>query len=332
MHYLSLCAEQLDLSVKQLHFNDPSYDRFSLILTDNIVELILHRQCERLILRDDMWKTFQPPKYPDTLRKEVLGRKFKEKVKFCKNEKLLSEEEQIFINICHQYRNVLYHVGIKYNNMIHSLAILYHQLGCVLFKRLKPDGFTLPSPRKKYSEAVEKHINPSKVGFDIFKAVEDAYDSLSKNRPDLSHPFSQVLSNSALNALEELENGLTFLVENNPNNMNEEQVILHVQLWDYLKDKDTAEEATKMSGIKYDDFFRAIEYLEQHWIAPIKNNPIPRWKLRAENLKTNTNNFVCMAKYDTLRNDISNFEEAVDKAAFALDRQIQLDVDAALGK
>ncbi len=332
MKYLSLCVEQLDLSVKQLHFNDPSYDRFSLILTDNIVELILHKQCERLISYDDMWKTIQKQKYPDIERKKVLGGYFKEKTKFCKNENLISEEEQIFINNCHKHRNVLYHVGIKYNDIIHSLALLYHQIGCELFKRLKPDGFLHPSPKTEYSEAVERHIKPSKVGIDMHKAIKDACSSLSKNRPDLPKPFPQVLSNSALNALEDLENGLTFLVDDNPNKMNEEQIIFHVQLWDYLQDKDTVEEALKMSGVKYENFFRAREYLEQNWNAPIKNNPIPRWKGRAEKLKAETNNFVCMAKYETLRNDMSDFERAVDKAGFALDSQIQLDIDAALGK
>lgn len=332
MDYLSLCVEQLDLSVKQLHFNDPSYDRLSLILIDNIVELILHRQCERLILRDDMYKSWRKQKYPKTIRKKVLGQSFKEKTKFCKNENLMSEEEQIFINICHKHRNVLYHVGIKYNDILHSLAILYHQLGCEIFKRLKPDGFILPFPKKKYSEAVEKHLNPSKDGFDIFKAIDDAYESLSEERPDMLILFPQVLSKSAISALENLENGLTFLVEDNPSNLNEEQIIFHVQLWDYLEDKDTVGEATRMSGIEYNDFFRAMKYLEQNWSAPIGNNPIPKWKTRAENLKTETNNFVCMAKYDTLRNDMSIFENAVNKAWSALDRDIQLQIDAALGK
>jgi len=123
MKHLSLYVEQLDLSAKQIHYGDPSYDRFSLILTDNIVELMLHKQCERLILQDEMWKRPEWRKYDENVRKEVLGQEFKEKTKFLKNEKLLSEEEQIFINICHKYRNDLYHIGIKFNDILHSLVL-----------------------------------------------------------------------------------------------------------------------------------------------------------------------------------------------------------------
>lgn len=326
MHYLSLCVEQLDLSVKQLHFNDPSYDRLSLILTDNIVELILHKQCERLILFDSSLKFTR--KYSDTIRKKVLGQYFKEKTKFLKNEKLLSEEEQIFINICHKHRNTLYHVGIKFNDIIHSLAIIYHQLGCELFKRLKPYGFTLPSPREKYSEAVEKHIKPSKVGLDMIKAIEDACVSLSKDRPDLPAPFPQVLSKSALNALEEIENDLNFLVDDDPQGRNEEQIIFDVQLWSFLEGKDAIKEAEKLSGNKFDgdkfkNHFKAIKYLEKNWQPPIRKKPLSKWKERARNLKKENNNYVCLIKYDSFRKDIFDFENAVDKATFALDLHIQ---------
>lgn len=332
MNYISMCVEQLDLAVKQLQFKDSSYDRFSLILTDNIVELILHRQCERLIQQDSMWKSLGKQKYSEKVRKDALGQNFKGKTKFCKDEKLISEEEQVFVNICHKHRNVLYHVGVKYNDILHSLAILYHQFGCELFKRLKPNSYWIPLPKAKHSEAVEKHLNPSSKDFDILKAADDACDSLSKERPAMPVPFPEVLSNSALGALEEVENRLDCLVNDSFHKTTEEQVIQQVQLWNFLEGKNTIEEAMNMSGEKYDNFFKAIEYLEQNWRAPIRNNPIPSWKKRAEGLETEKNDFACMIKYDTLRTDMSVFENAVQKAAIALDEEINLQIDMARGK
>lgn len=41
MNFYCFCIEQLDLAAKQFQVNTPSYGRFSLLITDNIVELMI---------------------------------------------------------------------------------------------------------------------------------------------------------------------------------------------------------------------------------------------------------------------------------------------------
>ena len=75
MQYYYSCIEQLDLSAVQLQREHPSYARFSLILTDNILELMLHKQCEVEFQKDDLWKTIKPvkQKYSADLKRKALG-------------------------------------------------------------------------------------------------------------------------------------------------------------------------------------------------------------------------------------------------------------------
>jgi hypothetical protein len=45
MKYIAHSIEQLDLAGQQLQTDNPSYARFTLLLTDNALELLLHDQC-----------------------------------------------------------------------------------------------------------------------------------------------------------------------------------------------------------------------------------------------------------------------------------------------
>src|ERR687895_539386 len=98
-------AQQLE------HVNDPAYRRFALILTDNLIELILHKQCQDEMWKEDLWLKMGEPRYTTKEREEVLGGYFAPKVKFVKKLGLINQSEQGFILICHDYPNELYHTG-----------------------------------------------------------------------------------------------------------------------------------------------------------------------------------------------------------------------------
>lgn len=67
--------EQLDLSAQQLeHLDDPAYGRFALILTDNIIERILHKRCQDEMWMEDLWLKIGEARYTAKEREEVLGR------------------------------------------------------------------------------------------------------------------------------------------------------------------------------------------------------------------------------------------------------------------
>src|SRR4051812_20261188 len=106
MNHHAVCIEQLDLAAKQLGVCIPSYDRFALILTDNVVELLLHIRCQEEFRFDQVkWKLTR--KYSADERKKVLGHYFVPKVRFCVKLGVISQAEADFITHSHEFRNEL---------------------------------------------------------------------------------------------------------------------------------------------------------------------------------------------------------------------------------
>src|ERR1019366_1141472 len=81
MQLFTTCVEQLDLAAIQLHQNNSAYRRFALILIDNVVELLAHNHCKK-VLQDNCYTRILPPRYPKAIRDDVLGRDFSKKMKF----------------------------------------------------------------------------------------------------------------------------------------------------------------------------------------------------------------------------------------------------------
>ena len=63
MNFYCFCIEQLDLAAKQFRVISPSYGRFSLLITDNIVELMMHKHCHVAFLMHEFWEKVGKQKY-----------------------------------------------------------------------------------------------------------------------------------------------------------------------------------------------------------------------------------------------------------------------------
>src|SRR6266498_4290873 len=96
-YYFYTCIDQLDLAAAQLHVGDPSHARFALILCDNALELMLHKQAEEAVQRNRLLHAMKGPQFNQQELSEALGRRFDKKVNFCHQEmKRLSLQEAQF--------------------------------------------------------------------------------------------------------------------------------------------------------------------------------------------------------------------------------------------
>ena len=86
----------------------------------------------------------------------MLGHHVEEKTKFCRKVGIITQDEFVFIATGHKYRNELYHVGIRHDDMIYALAWQYHELACDLFVKLKPRAFGW-GPNLQISETAKTH-------------------------------------------------------------------------------------------------------------------------------------------------------------------------------
>ncbi len=64
IQFLADNIDQLDLALDQLAIGDRNFDRFALMLVDNVVELTLHRHAQDKAGENELWSSIDKPKYP----------------------------------------------------------------------------------------------------------------------------------------------------------------------------------------------------------------------------------------------------------------------------
>jgi hypothetical protein len=333
MRYTYECIEQLDLSGNQLKNGSPNYSRFSLMLTDNIVELMLHRQCEDEIRTDDMFSgRYHIPKYSKAMRDLDLSKYFEDKVKFCKKIKRISDDEQDIIVIAHKYRNQLYHVGLKYEDIIYSLAYHYYQLACKLFRRFGLLSYYWSSS-DSVSDIVKCHVKDDLASpLDYNTMIDRVVDSLLSVPPILKEPIYETLSNSALDKVKEIEDGLDYLTECHPRGFSKSEILEEIQFYYSLSNNDPD---IKIDCSKFENCFEVSQEMERvrkAWSPKHKKNPISRWRERAIGIRNERTPISVLKKYENLINDMSYLQEAVGEAVYYLDQQIQTEIDRMRGK
>ena len=114
IQFLSDILDQMDLALDQLGFNDRNYDRFALMLVDNVTELVLHKHAQDRAADNDMWAPLGEVKYDKKKVSKALGRNFDSKVKLAKESKLVTNKlAQSILNL-HAFRNTAYHKGYRH--------------------------------------------------------------------------------------------------------------------------------------------------------------------------------------------------------------------------
>ena len=168
MRYVLTIVEQMDRAARELVTDHPINNRLALILVDNAMEVMLHRQCTDRLELDSMasglWKAHETlihgesandhPPFSVDLKKDVMTHKQRSqakgifldgKLKVLESMEDITSKERRFIAIAHGYRNELYHVGLTHDEIIRPLAAQYFLLSCDLFVRLGNKGILGPS-------------------------------------------------------------------------------------------------------------------------------------------------------------------------------------------
>ncbi len=193
--------EQFKLIVEQLEIcsnlykkkTNPSY-RISLILLDNIAEIILHRYVQHILMQEAFTKWIVPPSISVKDNKR-LSSYFDDKVKFARKSRLLSSSDALIIEIAHEYRNKSFH---KDNHNPKAISILSRLLfSAVLNLFIKTNGGIIDN----LSEGVDKNrfIALRKYGLSSnFISYSEAAKTISKSlsfkkKPPLSS-IKQILA------------------------------------------------------------------------------------------------------------------------------------------
>jgi hypothetical protein len=331
MKHIAYIIEQLDLAGKQLHKVNATYGRFALLLTDNIVELILHKRCEYEFLSDDAWKVLNRSKYSPKLRDKVLGQHFNEKVKFCRRIGLINDDQRDLILIGHRYRNELYHIGIKYEPIVYAIAWEYHNVACDLFMLARSSYGYTSIPKNELPEVVRYHIDHlitqdgMLIDHDRFR--QEVADSLKRIKPQLSRSFVEIICNYAIEKVEAIIGNISFLSEDNRPGRKETEILHEIQFNKYLQ-----EHFSTVNPLPVPEFFEFVRQLRKKWKPKYRSDPTPRWLECARHLAGENTSINVLRKFESLKKDMQEFEEMVEEAAIGFDLYIQHQIDQLRGK
>jgi hypothetical protein len=321
------CVEQLDLSAKQLLEKQSSFYRFSLILTDNALELMLHRFAESKFHWDEFLSRMGKSEFSDKEKKDVLGNSFEEKVRFAKRLNIISEQQTKFILTCHRYRNELYHQGLKHEGIIGDIAWHYHELACELIPKLQTGGYSFSGLGDNLSTVVKKYCGEKGLMFGVEKKMDEAFKLLAREKAPLIRSFAETLYISAFQRVKETDDCIDYLEKDSPKKLTRAQVILDVQAWPFLFTDEGKNFIFEKAGPKVKSIQDCINFIEDHWKPPVVKDPISSWKKRCESIKNEKCFMKAFEKYCSFMDSTERFYNEVCRSAEALGNHIDEMID-----
>src|SRR5439155_17776651 len=142
--------------------------------------------------------------------------------------------EADFILRSHEFRNELYHTGMRHDQILHGLAWHYHDLVCRLFGKIEYTSYGWNSA-SKVSSAVKMYVEDVKNAYGTIRTqLPEIATKLARAKPAFGETLGRVLSDYLQRRLDEISDSLDFLVTDNPNGMSEPEMIEHIQMYDHI--------------------------------------------------------------------------------------------------
>jgi hypothetical protein len=330
--FLASILEQMDLASEHIAKRDVHNARFGLMLTDNAVELVLHR-----IAMDHAAKLraypFLREEYPHKGKlEEALGVLFDPKVSFARLIGALSDENRQTIAILHGFRNEIYHVGIQHEAVLPDLAAFYFDTACRFLAGWKPDGFWWSS-NQRLPERAKKYFNASSQLFpgepeDFAAACGTLVEALGHD-PDVT---VAALADHADQVISEADTSLDVAAGGVYDNQrrSRDQAIRECQAWP-LAFTDKGRAFAKSHGWKGKNLIQLSDWLAENYPVQFKHDPIPSWRKRADKLRVSKSAHLALSNYHSFMKATGDVRDALSEAARQIDEEIDRLIDARRG-
>jgi len=275
-----------------------------------------------------MWVKLGKPRFTAEQRSDALGQRFDRKVKRCKAIGKLSADQSEAIQICHRYRNELYHAGLKYNDIIWDIAWFYTDIASDLLGEVFPEHSWYSGAA--VTPAVEKHAG--KGGRKVLSEMKEVADSLRQSRPQRPRTLQAALSESAVKRTDETTESLEFLVTDDPQHRPEAETIEDLQFYDYIRSEEPLVKEIWGKVKTQKQRAAAVTFIREVWKPKHASNPIPGFRDQAKKIGRKRKELDALKDFERFKSEFSYFSGLVEEAAIALDQYIQHQIDVARGK
>lgn len=327
--FLANVIDQMDLALDNLAIDDVNYKRFSLMLVDNAVELILHKFAKDKSNENRMWGELGEAQNDPKLVSAALGRHFEPKVKLAKTANLVTQEIGDTIVILHSFRNQVYHQGLQHEEVLSAIAIFYFRVACTVLSACEPNWFSRGSSqgipyRARNSLGNSPFVNGQEICRSAFLRLEEVSRGFSLTlAEDLSAHMEQTIDYA--------DEMIDFLSSSGPGQRDRDQVIIHCQAWPFAFTDEGKVIARKNKG-PAKTVADHVEWIAQNHPWQINKDPIQSWRKRLLSLKMEKEEHRALKKYKDFMDQTESIRQQIDEAAEHLDQHIQAQIDAARGK
>lgn len=329
--------DQLDLALDQLAVKDRNFDRFAIMLVDNVVELTLHQYAKRK-------KLFGSGLFDDTEKKingrvleAALGQDFDAKVTLALQTGLITEPLSRSINWLHSFRNSSYHAGLRHEGILHSLANFYLVTCCDLLVAYKPSSWSWGS-QQTISHRAAKYLGqtePIRMLFDGAKIFEEAWKRIRVVAVNMKCNLIEDLVRDMSRTIDESDEQINFVAKNSPgtDEYSRRQVVIDAQVWPLAFSEEGVEYARKNGYTgKLVQGPALATWLERNFRGPTAVDPIPGWKRRLRSLSEEKDEHAALDKYCNFIRQTQRLRDALSDHEAHLDQHIQEQIDIMRGK
>lgn len=322
-------VDQLDLALDQLAVRDRNFDRFAMMLIDNVVELTLHRHACEKASENEMWRYEPNPKNNPKAVAAALGQSFEAKVHLARSTSMIPAEVAESIQYLHAFRNTAYHQGRRHEGILHSLAIFYFQNACSVLDGFKPMCWSTGS-RDRISHRAIKYLGSPKL-FGHREAMASACTRLRQVGNSLGQTLIADLQADMNNTIERVDEMIDFLTTEAPQAISRKQAIISVQAWPFAF-SDKGKQWARNNHCPTDTVGKYVDWISANYPWPVRADPVSGWRKRLVSLKDEKDLNAALKKYSDFMRQTEDFRSKIDQSASQLDAYIQQQIDIARGK
>lgn len=328
IQFLADNVDQLDLTLDQLAIVDRNFDRFALVLIDNVVELTLHKFAQDKASENKVWVDHDNSKYDPKIINSALGQNFDAKVKAaCKLGLIDGTLCESILNL-HSFRNTTYHKGLRHERILHSLAIFYFRNTCALLKAYEPIMWVYSASDQISHRAIKYLGNQKSNDKEVFNA---AYARLDEVAATMKENLVSDLSDDMFSTIKSIDESIAFLSQDSPDKKSRDEVVIDAQAWPFAFTEEAKEFASKNGCVENCEGGAFVDWIVMNYDWPIKRDPIPSWNSRLDALRWEKDYHKALKKYCDFMRQTDDIRFYINEAAVQLDSYIQQQFDSARG-
>lgn len=317
--------EQLDLALDQIAANDRNYDRFALMLIDNVVELVLHENAKKLSAKS-AFGIHHPRIDPNSkLVVSAIGKDFNPKVRLAEECGLLSSDEGTSIRNLHMFRNTAHHLGHRHEGILHSLALFYLRLACGLLEGYSPIGWRSTGSDRVPHRAV-KYLGTG----DRYRVQENfkaAWRRLLEVSDAIGDSLVADLAGDMERTIESTDTLITYLADYDETRTRAD-VVIESQAWALAFTK-KAKKFADENGCPERTVLGFVNWIGQNHPRIERNDPIRSWKRRLASLSNDGDPNRALKKYCDFMLQTEDIRAQINMAAAQLDQEVERQIEEA---